>query len=222
MDSINRLLVSLAAMVVIALFVVTILVATGALDYRFLPWGLAGAEGYGDYGALLGVIESESYNAWFESELRGLALLGQPWKAISIAAALVGIGLMLLFLAFQVRGGGRRRETPLLISSTDLGLLSVDPASIRTLVEHTGTANRSVVDLRCRLSVRRKTPPGGPDRITISCQPRLEMGADLREVRDDVQSRVKEMVERLTGLEVDRVHITRVRYERLPDHRLIE
>ena len=209
MDSINRLLVSLAAMVVIALFVVTILVATGALDYRFLPWGLAGAEGYGDY-------------AWFESELRGLALLGQPWKAISIAAALVGIGLMLLFLAFQVRGGGQRRETPLLVSSTDLGLLSVDPASIRTLVEHTGTANRSVVDLRCRLSVRRKTPPGGPDRITISCQPRLEMGADLREVRDDVQSRVKEMVERLTGLEVDQVHITRVRYERLPDHRLIE
>ena len=206
MDSINRLLVSLAAMVVIALFVVTILVATGALDYRFLPWGLAGAEGYG----------------WFESELRGLALLGQPWKAISIAAALVGIGLMLLFLAFQVRGGGQRRETPLLVSSTDLGLLSVDPASIRTLVEHTGTANRSVVDLRCRLSVRRKTPPGGPDRITISCQPRLEMGADLREVRDDVQSRVKEMVERLTGLEVDQVHITRVRYERLPDHRLIE
>ena len=211
MDSINRLLVSLAAMVVIALFVVTILVATGALDYRFLPWGLAGAEGY-----------SEAYNAWFESELRGLALLGQPWKAISIAAALVGIGLMLLFLAFQVRGGGQRRETPLLVSSTDLGLLSIDPASIRTLVEHTGTANRSVVDLRCRLSVRRKTPPGGPDRITISCQPRLEMGADLREVRDDVQSRVKEMVERLTGLEVDRVHITRVRYERLPDHRLIE
>ena len=215
MDSINRLLVSLAAMVVIALFVVTILVATGALDYRFLPWGLAGAE-------LLGVIESEAYNAWFESELRGLALLGQPWKAISIAAALVGIGLMLLFLAFQVRGGGQRRETPLLVSSTDLGLLSVDPASIRTLVEHTGTANRSVVDLRCRLSVQRKTPPGGPDRITISCQPRLEMGADLREVRDDVQSRVKEMVERLTGLEVDQVHITRVRYERLPDHRLIE
>ena len=222
MDSINRLLVSLAAIAVIALFVVAILVVTGALDYRFLPWGHTGTEGYGDYGALLGVIESEAYNAWFESELRGLALLGQPWKAISIAAALVGIGLMLLFLAFQVRGGGRRRETPLLISSTDLGLLSVDPASIRTLVEHTGTANRSVVDLRCRLSVRRKTPPGGPDRITISCQPRLEMGADLREVRDDVQSRVKEMVERLTGLEVDRVHITRVRYERLPDHRLIE
>ena len=48
------------------------------------------------------------------------------------------------------------------------------------------------------------------------------MGADLREVRDDVQSRVKGVVERLTGLEVDRVHITRVRYERLPEHHLIE
>ena len=197
MDSINRLLVSLAAIAVIALFVVAILAATGG-------------------------IEPETYNAWFESELRELALLGQPWKAISVAAALAGIGLMLLLLAFQVRGGGRRRETPLLVSSTGLGRLSVDPASIRTLVEHTGMTNRSVVDLRCRLSVRRKTPPGGPDHITISCQPRLEMGADLREVRDDVQSRVKEVVERLTGLEIDRVHITRVRYERLPDHGLIE
>jgi hypothetical protein len=197
MDSINRLLVSLAAIAVIALFVVAILAVTGG-------------------------IEPETYNAWFESELRELALLGQPWKAISGAAALAGIGLMLLLLAFQVRGGGRRRETPLLASSTDLGRLSIDPASIRTLVEHTGMTNRSVVDLRCRLSVRRKTPPGGPDHITISCQPRLEMGADLREVRDDVQGKVKEVVERLTGLEVDRVHINRVRYERLPGHSLIE
>ena len=197
MDTMNRLLVSLAAIAAIALFVVAILAATGG-------------------------IEPETYNSWFESELRELALLEQPWKAISIAGALAGIGLMLLLLAFQVRGGGWRREMPLLVSSTDLGSLSVDPASIRTLVEHTGMTNRSVVDLTCRLSVRRKTPPGGPDHITISCQPRLEMGADLREVRDDIQCKVKEVVERLTGLEVGRVHLTRARYERLPDNRLIE
>ena len=151
MDSINRLLVSLAAIAVTALFVVAILAVTGG-------------------------IEPETYNAWFESELRELALLGQPWKAMSVAAALAGIGLMLLLLAFQVRGGGRRREAPLLVSSTDLGRLSVDPASIRTLVEHTGMTNRSVVDLQCRLSVRRKTPPGGPTTSLFPASPAWKWG----------------------------------------------
>ena len=207
MVTINRLIVSLAAIVVIALAVVVILVTVGVLEYWFLPWDLT---------------ETESASSLFGLELRWLAQLGLLGQTISVAASLAVIVLMLGLLAFETMGATRRRETPLLISSTGLGLLSVEPASIRTLVEHTGSANRSVFDLRCRLNVRRKTPPGGPDHIIISCQPNLEMGADLTEVRDDLQARVKEVVERLTGLAVERVHITRVRYERLPEHRLID
>ena len=197
----------MVALFLIVSAVVTVLVAADALEYQFLPGGPA---------------EDETSSAWFESELRGLAELGGPEKTVSIVAALAVIGLMLGLLALQAKGGTQRGGTPLLVSSTDLGVFNIDPGSVRLLVERTGSYNRDIVDIRCGLRLARKTLPPGPDRVVISCHPVITLGSDAQAVRDDLQARVKEVVERLTGLEVQRVNITRVRYDQGQETRLIE
>ena len=207
MNRINRSLVSLVALFLVVSAVVTVLVAADALEYRFLPGDSA---------------EDETSSAWFESELRGLAEAGWPEKTVSIVAAIAVIGLMLGLLALQAKGGTQPRGTPLLVSSTDLGVFNIDPASVRLLVERTGSYNRDIVDIRCSLRLARKTLPPGPDRVVISCHPVITLGSDAQAVRDDLQARVKEVVERLTGLEVQRVNITRVRYDQGQETRLIE
>lgn len=218
MNSINRLIVSLASVVIIAAAVVTILVSAGALDYRFLPWGLD-PDGESEASAEQNwAAEAEGANAWLESELRALALLEQPWKAVSIAvAAIVGV-LLLLLLYRETLGALRRRETPLLIRTTDLGAVTIEPASVRSLAEQTGIDNSDVSALRCWFTAQRKRADGEPDRITIYCQPSMEMVADVREVSDSLQTSIKDAVERLIGVEVEGVHITRVRLGRAPDH----
>ena len=207
MNRINNFLVSLMALFLIVSAVVTVLVAADALEYRFLP---------GDSAV------NETSSAWFESELRGLAELGGAEKTVSIVAALAVIGLMLGLLALQAKVGTQRRGIPLLVSSTDLGAFNIDPASVRLLVERTGSYNRDIVDIRCSLRLARKTLAPGPDRVVISCHPVITLGSDAQAVRDDLQARVKEVVERLTGLEVQRVNITRVRYDQGQETRLIE
>jgi hypothetical protein len=207
MNRINRFLVSLVALFLVVSAVVTVLVAADALEYRFLPGASA---------------EDEAASTWFESELRGLAESGGAEKTVSIAAALAVIAAMLGLLALQAKGGTQRRGTPLLVSSTDLGVFNIDPASVRLLVERTGSYNRDIVDIRCGLHLARKTLSPGPDRVVISCHPVITLGSDAQAVRDDLQARVKEVVERLTGLEVQRVNITRVRYDQGQETRLIE
>ena len=144
MDRFNRLAVSLAAVVIIALSVIAILVITGGLDYWFLPWGVNEAIPAHDAAALPSNPDVEAGNTWFESELRRLAQLGLPWKALGVVAALAAIVAMMPLLVWEARGGIRRRETPLLVSATSRGTITADPASVRSLVENTGTVNRSV------------------------------------------------------------------------------
>ena len=207
MNVINRLLVSLVALFLIVSAAVTLLVAAAALDYQFLPGDSA---------------TNEAASAWFELELKGLANLGAVGKTISIVAALAVIVLMLGLLGLQSKGGTQRRAKPLLVSSTDLGVYNIDPASVRLLIERVGSINRDIVSLRCSLDVPRKTVSPGPARIAIYCHPLISLGTDAQEVRDDLQARVKEVVERLTGLAVDRVHVTRVRYDQGQANRLID
>lgn len=186
------------AVVLVAFAVIAILVVIGALNFWFLPWMPNEAE---TSGAVLG------------EELRRLAHLDTPGQIASIIAALGVILLMLVLLVLEARSAGRQKK-PLLVSSTDLGVLDIDPDSVLSLAELTGSANESVVDLRCRLKTRGKTPPNGPDHIVITCEPRLDVGANVPTVRDNLQSTIKDTVESLTGLAVDHVHLSRVRYTR--------
>ena len=207
MDRFNRIAVSLGALFIILSAIITLLVASGAVNYWFLPGGSD--------------IESES-NAWFEPQLRGLAEFQGGGEVAAVVVPIIVIVLMALLLVFQYKGGSGKRERALPISVTDLGRLNVEADSVRLLAERTGSVNRNIVDLRCRLATRRTNPPSVPASIVIACYPQIVMGSDIKELRDDLQTRIKEVVERLTGLQVERVNVSRVRYDRGQERRLME
>ena len=202
MNSLNRLIVVLFAAVLIAGSLVTILVASEALDPDFLPGG----------------DESIAGDAWFEPQLQGLvdASDGEKTAAItlSIIVAIVMTGLVLVELI-----PSRRRES-LQIASTMQGLSTIDASSIELLAERTGLSNRSVTSLKCRIRVKGKFGTG-PARIIINCYPKLILGSNAQEVRDDLQARIAQSVQQLTGLTVLQVNVVRVRYERGETSRLM-
>ena len=210
MDLWNRLAISLIALFVLVGAVVTLLVAAEALDPDFLPGGTAEVE-------LDGGASSDS---WFEPQLQGVADYSGSAQAITVAVS-VAVALAMLAVVLLEILPVIRRPGALQISSTPEGALTIQLSSVRLLAEKTGISNRNISSLRCRLRVRRRPPAGGPASISIVCYPRLLLGSDVQEVRDDLQARVKEAVERLTGLAVIQVNVVRVRYDRGESRQLI-
>ena len=200
MDRWNRASIALISLLVLVAAIVTVLAATEAIDADFLP--------------------GEGREAWFYAELQGLADFTGGAQAVtigvSIAVAVVMLGLFLLEIRHL-----RRREVQLPISATAEGFLTIEASSVRLLAERTGIINRNVSSLRCRLGIRRRPPTGDAASIVIECYPRLLLGSDVQEVRDDLQTRIKNTVQRLTGLVVLQVNVVRVRYEKDSETRLI-
>ena len=207
MDRLNRLAVALGAIFVIVAAVVTVLVATGAIKSWFLPGG-------GDY-------PTNKAEGWFDRELTDLANFTGSAEIISIVVPIVVGLVMLVVLALEFRGLLGRREVLLPVSATEQGTLNVEASSVQLLAERTGSINRNVTSLRCRLALMRGSPPRGPARIVIACRPLVVLGTNVQELRDDLQSRIKEVVEQLTGLHVERVDVRRVRYDRGEERRLL-
>ena len=192
----NRLIVSLVALFGLAAAVITVLVATGAVPPDFLPGG--GPAG-------------DSQESWFQPQLEDLVAYQGAAEVTAVAIGLaVAASALALFLTQLSLGS---KAVSLLISITGDGGLSMEDESVRYLSERTGLSNRNITDLRCRVTVRgRRTL--APARIIITCYPRVTLGSNVQEIRDDLQHRVKETVENLTGLQVIRVDVARVRYER--------
>ncbi len=201
MDLWNRLFVSLVAMFLMAGAIVTLLVAANAVAPDFLPGGS------GD-------------QAWFYSELRGVDRFGGAGQTVTIVAS-IAVGLVMLAVFFLELISLRRKPALLPISSTSNGVLNIEESSVRLLAERVGASNRNVSSLRCRLRKGRRPPVGGPASITISCYPRVVLGSNVPEVRDDLQTRIKDAVQQLTGLNVLQVNVMRVRYDRADDSRLL-
>jgi hypothetical protein len=181
------------------------LVASEAINYNFL-------------------LGSSNTEGEIERQLQGDAeFTGGLNRALIILIPLAAIIIMspLALLQFRRRDHGRGGALP--VSSTDAGALNVDAASIRDLAERTGSSNRDIISLRCDLTrLRKKNQPSAPATIVITCYPRASMGADIRGLRDDLQARVKEVVERSTGLDVERVDVARVRYQQDRRDRLMD
>ena len=201
----NRLAVSLVSLFLIIAAVVTLLVATEAVPPDFLPGGVVGD----------GLVSEES---WFQSELEDLASYEGSARVISMAISIAVAAVMLLVLLAEWRVG--QKTMSLLISVTGEGGLSIEEDSVRYLAERTGQSNRNVTRLRCgvRIQGRRNVAPA---RVIITCYPRVVLGSNVQEIRDDLQQRVKDSVESLTGLLVDRVDVARVRYERSDSSKLM-
>ena len=201
MDLWNRLFVSLVALVLLAGAIVTLLVAANAVDPDFLPGGA------GD-------------QAWFHSELRGVDRFGGTAQAVTIVVTIV-VGLVMLAVLFLELISLRGRPALLRISSTSNGDLNIEESSVRLLAERVGSSNRNISSLRCRLRRSRRHTMGGPASIYISCYPRVVLGSNVPQVRDDLQTRIKDAVQQLTGLNVLQVHVVRVRFDRADDSRLL-
>ena len=204
MDFWNRVIISLVALLVVAAAIVTLLVAVEAVAPDFLPGGSA----------------RQPPDAWFYPQLKGVADFSGGAQVITIAVSIATAVVVAAFLLLELRRL-RRREALLPISSTPDGALSIEVSSVRLLAERTGIANRNISSLRCRLRMRKRPPPGGPASIIIVCYPRVILGTNVQEVRDDLQTRIKDTVQGLTGLNVLQINVVRVRYDRSDDSRLL-
>ena len=200
-DRLNRILVSLVAVLVVVAAVVIVLAATGALGPDFLPGG-------------------SGQSSWFYRQLDGLAGFDDGAFAITLAVSIAAGVLMLGVLMLEGRPLFRRRRV-LLINNSPEGGSTIEVDSVRLLAERTGIVNRQVNSLRCKVRLRRGGRRGmGPSIVAITCYPRLVLGSSAQEISDDLQARIKESVERLTGLAVLLVDV-HSKFDRGEEGRLI-
>ena len=202
MERANRIAISLAALFLFVAAIVTFLVAIKVLAVDFLPGGSA-----------------ERSDSWFYDQLRDLAGYDGAAKAVTVVVTLLVATVMLAVLFIETVPSRRRQVLP--ISITSEGVLTIEASSVTLLAEKTGITNRNVSSLRCRLAVRTRPVSGGPATIVLACYPRIVLGSDVQEIRDDLQTRIKESIQRLTGLNVLRVNVVNVKFDRGDDSRLM-
>ena len=178
MNAINRLIVSLGALVLISAGVYILLLISGTL-------------GPGDINGEFFVPQIERIAADIGADL---------WADVGIAIGFMAAGAAVLFLQLASRGRGRGGRT-VLLSDDERGYVRISVQSIRELTERTSYGVRSVVDARCSV----KVSPGG---LRLDCDLTLRMATDLPEATANVQVAIREVVERLTGLKVIDVSVT--------------
>ena len=233
MNTVNRTIVTAAAAAVLMAATAALLVTMGLVDYRFPPW--IPDTGWYTHPQL---VESEDGtpaedasalpllvlrpDVFLEPELRHLSHLGFQDRAMAILATLAVMGAMAILISLQTPRKGGSNRPGLLVSDTEIGTSTVNRESVRMLAEVAGATDGQINQVNCRIRQKKNAPPGGPDRIEIVCIPHLKMGASLERVRDHLQERVKDTVEKSTGLVVERVHVSGARFDPLPKSRLLE
>ena len=85
------------------------------------------------------------------------------------------------------------RPVRYLISSNEQGVSTIDRDSIRDLMENTALSFRPVRSARCKVN---RTDEG----LVASCRALLTPGTNMSQITSDVQRKVKDTVEELTGL----------------------
>ena len=88
-----------------------------------------------------------------------------------------------------------------LLSSTDHGIATIDKNSICDLAESTALTFHNVRDVICKVGKQ------GPDFMMVSCKATLALGTNMPEITAELQSKIKESVEELTGLTVLQVNV---------------
>lgn len=173
----NRSVMVVVALVLLAGALVTLLVATGA----------TAPDGYG----------------WFSFILQKAADAdGAGLAATIVLAVIIALG-MLALLFFELALS--RPPVPLLISSSEEGVTTINQESVCVLAEKTAATIHNVRDVHC--SVGDKV--GG---LVISCQAIVSLASNVPEVCTELQGKVKEDIEKLTGLPVAQINV-KTKYE---------
>lgn len=147
---------------------------------------------------------------FFETQLQAVAdATGSTAVTIIVISILVALAMLAILIG---EFNFLREPRPLLVSSTEEGSVTIDPNSICVLAEATATNIHSVHQVKC--SIRERT--GG---LLISCRPLVVLGTSIPEVGVELQSKIKEAVEQLTGLAVAEVDIE-VKYKPVEARRL--
>lgn len=180
----NRVVVVVVALVLLAGAVITLLVATEATD----------PDGYG----------------WFDFILEKAAdITGAGLVSTIVVAVVVALGsLAVLFFELALS----RQPVPLLISSSEEGVTTINQDSVCVLAEKTAATVHNVRDVHC--SVGEKA--GG---LAISCQAIVSLASNVPEICAELQGKVKEEVEKLTGLPVAQIDV-KTKYESADAKRL--
>jgi len=138
----------------------------------------------------------------FRTQLQSVADFSGGAAAAVLAAGIIVALVMLGVLTAEL---GRRRAHAFEISSGLQGLTTIEEGSVIRLAEEKGAAFHNVRSISCRV----REEPGG---LVFRCDAALVMGSDVVEAAGELQSRIKNEVEKLTGLSVSGVDI-KVRYE---------
>jgi len=182
MNAFNGFLVILGALASIAVGVLILLVVTETLAPASVPIPV------------------------LQQQLAGMAdhVGGAWWRDVGIAAAFIAVGVLILI--FEARMLTRTAAPGMVLVSSDAnGTVRLAVESINQLAQRTAQSNREVRSVRCRVQV-------APSGLTINCVAGLRMGSDVPAVTSDIQHDIREVVERLTGLNVIDVPV-RARYQ---------
>ena len=201
MKQLNRLISLLTCLIVLICSIISIFVITQLFPPDILPGGSV----------------NPPTASWFQPQLEALADSTRTNSLTNIAIFSIA-GLVSLFvLILELKSPNKTKS--LVISSAPEGDLTIEEDSIRYLVEKTGTTSRDIISMRCKVKIERRTP-NIPYTISINCSPKITLGSNVQAVRDDLQIRVKNKVETLTGLIVHKVNVPRVKYDRGTTSRL--
>ena len=128
MSVLNRVVVVIICLAILAGAVITLLVATGGSEPDIMPSG------------------------WLESQLQRAAdATGGDAAAITAVCVIIALGMIAL-LVFEL--SPFRKPVPLLISYTEKGIATIDRESVCLLAEKTAAASQYVRDVECTAKER--------------------------------------------------------------------
>lgn len=145
----------------------------------------------------IGVSDPARYG-FFSQPLQRLAEAGGAEAATIVVGSIVIALLMLVVLRFEL--APNRHGSSLLVSSGNGGVTTIDEGSVRILSEKVALTVRDLRGVRCGVRERQ----GG---LIITCLAAVALGSNIPEVSSQVQAKVKEAVEKLTGLPVVSVNV---------------
>ena len=126
--------------------------------------------------------------------------------AVAVVIALLSIAVVLIELALP------RQPAPLMIGSSQEGITTINRESVCVLAEKTAAAVQNVRDVDCIVSEKE----GG---LVITCQARVSLASNVPELCAELQGKIKDAVETLTGLPVAQIDI-KTKYESADARRL--